>query len=56
MANCIPLALYWISAYGFEARQFKSLATFFAVFVVALDCSEEMLLRAGRMVLSMAMA
>ena len=56
MANCIPLALYWISACGFEARQFKSLATYFAVFVLALDCSEKISLSEGRIVLSMAMA
>ena len=56
MVNCIPLALYLISACGFEARYFKSLATCFAVFVVALDCYEEILLSAGRIVLLMAMA
>ena len=56
MANCIPLALYLISVCGFEERYFKSIATFFAVLVVALDCSEEILLSAGKIVLSMEMA
>ena len=56
MANCIKLALTWISAFGLEAKYFRSLANCFAVFLVALECSEEMSLRAGRIVLSMTMA
>ena len=55
MDNCTPLDIYWIYACGLEARQFKILAICFAVFVVALDCSEEMSLRAGRIVLLIAM-
>ena len=35
---------------------FKSLGTCFAVFVVALYCSEEISMSAGRIVLSMKMA
>ena len=56
MANCIPLSLYWISACGLEARYVRSLATCFAVVFVALDWSEEMSLRAVRIVSSIAMA
>ena len=55
MANCISLYLYWISAFGSAAKYFMSLATCFSVFFLALNCSEKMSLRAGRIVLLIAM-
>ena len=56
MYNCIPLALYWISVCGLEAIYFSILTTCLAMLFVALDWSEEMLMRVGRILLSIVMA
>ena len=51
----MSLCVYLMVASGFVERELRSSVIFFAVFDVAADCSEAMVLRGTRIVLSTAM-